>query len=75
MALLVSVDLSKLLLSYRMNNADLLLQEENLLLCDACDLGYHLECCVPALESVPRGRWYCPTCSMAGSLAIQLTIR
>jgi hypothetical protein len=41
-------------------------QEDTLLLCDACDLGYHLECCVPSLDGVPRGRWYCSTCANAG---------
>ncbi len=40
------------------------------MLCDACDLGYHLECCVPALENVPRGRWYCSTCANAGKLTL-----
>jgi hypothetical protein len=43
------------------------LQEDSLLLCDACDLGFHLECCRPALDRVPRGRWYCETCSRAGN--------
>ena len=29
-------------------------------------LGYHTTCLTPALEEVPRGAWYCPTCSGVG---------
>lgn len=35
-----------------------------LLLCDKCDRGYHLFCVRPILVSVPKGSWFCPTCSM-----------
>eukprot|EP00096_Caligus_rogercresseyi_P000226 TRINITY_DN1060_c0_g2_i14.p1 TRINITY_DN1060_c0_g2~~TRINITY_DN1060_c0_g2_i14.p1 ORF type:complete len:544 (-),score=165.63 TRINITY_DN1060_c0_g2_i14:399-2030(-) len=41
-------------------------QEDRLLLCDGCDLGYHTYCLSPALDNVPSGRWYCPTCSENG---------
>ncbi|KAJ4726699.1 histone-lysine N-methyltransferase ATXR6 [Melia azedarach] len=34
-----------------------------LLLCDKCDKGYHLFCLTPILVSVPKGSWFCPTCS------------
>ncbi|KAG7016812.1 Histone-lysine N-methyltransferase ATXR6, partial [Cucurbita argyrosperma subsp. argyrosperma] len=34
-----------------------------LLLCDKCDRGYHLFCLMPILVSVPKGSWFCPTCS------------
>ncbi|XP_020231981.1 histone-lysine N-methyltransferase ATXR6 [Cajanus cajan] len=34
-----------------------------LLLCDKCDGGYHLFCLRPILHSVPRGSWFCPSCS------------
>ncbi|GKV25560.1 hypothetical protein SLEP1_g34981 [Rubroshorea leprosula] len=34
-----------------------------LLLCDKCDKGYHLFCLRPILVSVPKGSWYCPSCS------------
>lgn len=37
-------------------------REDRLLLCDGCDLGYHLECLEPPLEFVPIEDWYCPTC-------------
>ncbi|XP_040583801.1 uncharacterized protein [Lepeophtheirus salmonis] len=41
-------------------------QEDSLLLCDGCDLGYHTYCLNPVLNAVPSGRWYCPTCSSNG---------
>ncbi|OAY59541.1 histone-lysine N-methyltransferase ATXR6 [Manihot esculenta] len=34
-----------------------------LLLCDKCDGGYHLFCLRPILVSVPKGSWFCPSCS------------
>ncbi|TYK05935.1 histone-lysine N-methyltransferase ATXR6 [Cucumis melo var. makuwa] len=35
----------------------------DLLLCDKCDRGYHLFCLTPILPSVPKGSWFCSTCS------------
>ncbi|KAF8413357.1 hypothetical protein HHK36_001337 [Tetracentron sinense] len=34
-----------------------------LLLCDKCDRGFHLFCLRPILVSVPKGSWFCPSCS------------
>ncbi|XP_075650404.1 histone-lysine N-methyltransferase ATXR6 [Castanea sativa] len=34
-----------------------------LLLCDQCDKGYHLFCLRPILVSVPKGSWFCHSCS------------
>jgi len=34
-----------------------------LLLCDGCDNACHLSCCEPPLKRVPKGNWYCITCS------------
>ncbi|XP_022875326.1 histone-lysine N-methyltransferase ATXR6-like isoform X2 [Olea europaea var. sylvestris] len=34
-----------------------------LLLCDKCDLGFHLYCLRPVLVAVPKGSWFCPSCS------------
>lgn len=34
-----------------------------MLLCDGCDLGYHLECLNPPMNEVPMDEWYCPDCS------------
>lgn len=37
--------------------------EHNLLLCDECNLAYHLKCLDPPLASVPEDDyWYCPGC-------------
>ena len=41
-------------------------REHLLLLCDGCDLGYHTSCLQPALLEVPRGQWFCPTCTGLG---------
>ncbi|XP_063609290.1 PHD and RING finger domain-containing protein 1-like isoform X2 [Penaeus indicus] len=40
-------------------------REERLLLCDGCDLGYHLECLDPPLTHVPLEEWFCPGCVAA----------
>ncbi|RWR89385.1 histone-lysine N-methyltransferase ATXR6 [Cinnamomum micranthum f. kanehirae] len=36
---------------------------EELLLCDKCDRGFHLFCLRPILACVPKGLWFCPSCS------------
>ncbi|KAL9437006.1 hypothetical protein AB3S75_022950 [Citrus x aurantiifolia] len=36
---------------------------DELLLCDKCDKGFHLFCLRPILVSVPKGSWFCPSCS------------
>jgi len=36
--------------------------EESILLCDRCDLGYHMGCLRPALTQVPTGAWFCDCC-------------
>lgn len=35
---------------------------DDLLFCDACDKGFHMECLDPPLECLPKGRWICPIC-------------
>uniref|UniRef100_W5UFH4 Histone acetyltransferase n=1 Tax=Ictalurus punctatus TaxID=7998 RepID=W5UFH4_ICTPU len=35
---------------------------ENLLLCDSCDRGFHMECCDPPLTRMPKGMWICQIC-------------
>ncbi|KAK3597616.1 hypothetical protein CHS0354_030166 [Potamilus streckersoni] len=37
-------------------------REDKLLLCDGCDLGYHMDCLVPPLRRVPVEEWFCPEC-------------
>ena len=33
-----------------------------ILLCDRCDRGTHMQCLVPALTRLPEGSWFCATC-------------
>ncbi|KAK9713285.1 hypothetical protein RND81_06G016900 [Saponaria officinalis] len=35
---------------------------EELLLCDKCDLGFHMGCVRPIVVRVPIGSWVCPPC-------------
>ncbi|PNG99862.1 Lysine-specific demethylase lid, partial [Tetrabaena socialis] len=37
-------------------------QEDQILLCDRCDRGFHLFCLDPPLAAVPEGDWLCPPC-------------
>ena len=37
-------------------------QEEVLLLCDNCGLGFHTHCLRPPLPGVPEEDWFCPIC-------------
>jgi hypothetical protein len=30
--------------------------------CSQCHNTWHIDCLVPALPSVPKGKWYCPPC-------------
>lgn len=34
----------------------------SLLFCDACDKGYHMQCHVPPLATMPIGKWVCYNC-------------
>ncbi|CAO3591122.1 unnamed protein product [Absidia cylindrospora] len=36
--------------------------DDELLLCDDCDRGYHMSCLTPPLTSVPSADWYCIKC-------------
>ena len=36
--------------------------EECMLLCDGCDLGYHTICLNPPLDNLPENDWFCPIC-------------
>ncbi|KAG9334366.1 hypothetical protein JZ751_008185 [Albula glossodonta] len=35
---------------------------ENMLFCDSCDRGFHMECCDPPLMRMPKGMWICQIC-------------
>ncbi|XP_062213183.1 uncharacterized protein LOC133913998 isoform X2 [Phragmites australis] len=34
------------------------------ILCDGCDEAYHLYCITPRRTSIPKGQWYCSSCSV-----------
>ncbi|KAI9310827.1 PLU-1-like protein-domain-containing protein [Dichotomocladium elegans] len=36
--------------------------ENEILLCDGCDRGYHLYCLSPPLTAVPKSDWFCVKC-------------
>ncbi|KAJ7236210.1 hypothetical protein C8J57DRAFT_1377032 [Mycena rebaudengoi] len=36
---------------------------EGMLMCDACDRGWHMHCLAPPVEEEPPGEWFCPICS------------
>lgn len=36
--------------------------DENMLLCDGCDKGYHMHCLRPLVVTVPEGDWFCASC-------------
>jgi len=39
--------------------------DEFMLLCDACDNGYHMYCLRPPLKKIPSGDWFCNDCKPA----------
>lgn len=39
--------------------------EDQILLCDGCDRGYHLYCLTPSLSAVPKSDWFCVKCLTA----------
>jgi len=39
--------------------------EETMVLCDACNAGYHTTCMEPPLDAVPDGDFFCPDCAEA----------
>ena len=41
---------------------DMSANADDLLICDACDKGFHMECLEPPINSLPEGRWICPAC-------------
>lgn len=45
---------------------------EKQLLCDDCDMAFHLYCLKPPLTSVPpEPEWYCPSCRTDSSEVVQ----
>jgi len=41
-------------------------QQQQLIFCDNCNGGWHLSCCQPPLQRVPRGTWVCSPCLSQG---------
>ncbi|KAF9340240.1 hypothetical protein BGZ91_002904 [Linnemannia elongata] len=39
---------------------------DKMLICDGCELGYHMYCLTPPLNSIPKTDWYCAKCLVAG---------
>nr|XP_055025351.1 histone acetyltransferase KAT6B isoform X3 [Misgurnus anguillicaudatus] len=35
---------------------------DQMLFCDSCDRGFHMECCDPPLSRMPKGMWICQVC-------------
>ncbi|KAI8381320.1 PLU-1-like protein-domain-containing protein [Radiomyces spectabilis] len=40
-------------------------REEEILLCDGCDRGYHMHCISPPINSIPKSDWFCVKCLTA----------
>lgn len=39
--------------------------DDQLLFCDSCDLGYHMPCHKPTISAKPVGRWECAECAIS----------
>lgn len=37
-------------------------RDEEILLCDKCDKGFHMKCVRPIVVRIPIGSWLCPEC-------------
>uniref|UniRef100_A0A7S1BED1 Uncharacterized protein n=1 Tax=Corethron hystrix TaxID=216773 RepID=A0A7S1BED1_9STRA len=37
--------------------------DHRMLICDSCNLGYHMYCVRPVIVNIPNGDWLCPRCS------------
>lgn len=48
--------------------------EDRLLLCDGCDLAFHLYCLDPPLDHVPDGSWYCSGCNNGNRNYLNISI-
>ncbi|TRY55407.1 hypothetical protein DNTS_034422 [Danionella cerebrum] len=35
---------------------------DEMLFCDSCDRGFHMECCDPPISRMPKGMWICQVC-------------
>ncbi|XP_062119114.1 PHD finger protein EHD3-like [Humulus lupulus] len=37
--------------------------DDDIIICDACDCAYHIYCLKPELTSFPEGQWFCRSCA------------
>ncbi|EDO35777.1 predicted protein, partial [Nematostella vectensis] len=49
--------------------------DETLLLCDECNMGYHLFCLRPSLDRIPLGEWKCPACKVKSPTEVPPSFR
>jgi uncharacterized Zn finger protein (UPF0148 family) len=47
--------------------------EAQMLICDGCSLGWHLQCMTPPMTQIPKGAWTCPNCRSVGVTAKEPT--
>ncbi|KAB8107076.1 hypothetical protein EE612_041642 [Oryza sativa] len=38
--------------------------DDQIVMCDGCDEGYHIYCMRPARNTIPKGKWYCTFCKI-----------
>ncbi|KMT19647.1 hypothetical protein BVRB_1g010340 [Beta vulgaris subsp. vulgaris] len=38
--------------------------DNDLVMCDGCDHGYHIYCMIPPRTSIPKGKWFCSKCDV-----------
>lgn len=50
-------------------------KEDQILICDKCDKGFHMMCLRPVVVQVPRGTWHCPNCFKLRKPRIKRTIK
>ncbi|XP_077481403.1 histone acetyltransferase KAT6B isoform X3 [Stigmatopora argus] len=48
--------------SCRIQGKNALLLQDQMLFCDSCDRGFHMECCDPPIFRMPKGTWLCQVC-------------
>ncbi|XP_031416490.1 histone acetyltransferase KAT6B [Clupea harengus] len=45
---------------------------DEMLFCDSCDRGFHMECCDPPISRMPKGTWVCQVCRPRGGSKLLL---
>ncbi|XP_077594868.1 histone acetyltransferase KAT6B isoform X3 [Stigmatopora nigra] len=48
--------------SCRIQGKNAFLLQDQMLFCDSCDRGFHMECCDPPIFRMPKGTWLCQVC-------------